>query len=121
MLLVVSIDYSRAYDEYSEYEYSEYEYSEYEYNEYDDDNYKSNYSGYPSFRKLRWQVLIPRCVRCHIGFLSKKFVDRRVVPGEPEDSKLYKMVITDRMPKKGRKLYPREKDLIYDYIMGLKY
>lgn len=68
-------------------------------------------NGHGTYRWLRREVF-PLCMYCHISVPGVSFgryqdVIKHVVPGDPENSRLYVMVATRRMPK-GRGGLPEE-------------
>jgi hypothetical protein len=85
----------------------------------------------PDFDRAVAPVLIERCLTCHSGPRPKGKLDLTrkqavlaggqhadvLVPGRPEDSRLWKYVQTDRMPPK-RPLSPEDKALLRAWILA---
>lgn len=80
--------------------------------------------GRVSFSELKTHVLRPNCMGCHRhrDYGSEERFNRNIVPGNPEASPAYQMVVNEEMPPLGRGLQPlsREKrDILYTYILSM--
>lgn len=84
-----------------------------------------------TFAELKTKVLETKCINCHKKMSDETyFIERYVVRGDAEKSKVYDSVIKARMPKSPKNedgttnpvvpLDPEEIKLIKNYINGLK-
>jgi mono/diheme cytochrome c family protein len=71
--------------------------------------------------QVREKILVPHCLSCHTKTLNdpERFA-RWVVPGSPEESKLYLSVKSGRMPKDKPPLTEREIEILKHYIENLR-
>lgn len=54
----------------------------------------------PTFTAIRQRILIPRCGNCHAKLVSiNALTSDLVVPGNPTESRLYKVVKSGDMPR----------------------
>lgn len=65
-------------------------------------------------------VLFPKCLRCHSWIAKEDEILKRLTPGNPEGSAIYRLVANDSMPLGGPSLTDIEKEAIYNYILNLK-
>lgn len=73
-----------------------------------------------TFDVLKQKLLLPNCVVCHKGLVNEEKLLGWVVPGKPEESKLYQVIKEGSMPKKAAALDTRYLDLVSRYIDSVK-
>lgn len=71
------------------------------------------------FSRLKDGLLNDKCLVCHSWMKEEAGLQTRVVTGEPEKSKIYKLVINGRMPKNYEPITSAELALVHDYILDL--
>ena len=78
------------------------------------EKYISNY-------QVRTKILEPKCLQCHSKTLNdtERF-SKWIVPGKPEESRLYLSVKSGKMPKNGTPLTATELSVIENYILNLR-
>jgi uncharacterized membrane protein len=69
-----------------------------------------------NFTVLRDNVLKPQCMQCHSWVINEAEVLKRVVPGDPENSDLYKLVYSGQMPASAPRLTDQSLNIIKFYI-----
>ncbi len=69
-----------------------------------------------NFNVLRDNVLKPQCMQCHSWVTNEVEVLKRVVPGDPEKSDLYKMVYSGQMPASAPRLTDQSLNIVKFYI-----
>lgn len=79
-----------------------------------------------NYASIQSQILIPRCLTCHTGTNSVSKVDLStyanllmndiVVPGNPQQSKLYLSINSGTMPQGSTKLPNNQIQAVYDWI-----
>lgn len=83
-----------------------------------------------SFRSVRQNIFVPKCVECHSGSNAPHGIDLSsyqrivnsslfpplVIPGNPESSSLYSACASGDMPKNASRLSSAELKVIYDWI-----
>ncbi len=72
-----------------------------------------------TFDVLNQHIITPHCISCHKKSGTEEGVAKWVVPGEPEQSKLFNSVKEGRMPKKANPLPLADVELIRQYIVDL--
>ncbi len=72
-----------------------------------------------SFKTLQDKILIPKCLDCHGWVLDEEKVKTRIVPGKPEESRLFRLVENGRMPKGSAPLQTIELEKLRSYIESL--
>lgn len=72
-----------------------------------------------SFQVLQERILIPKCVDCHGWVMDEAKVQRRIVAGKPEESRLFQLVENGRMPKGDAPLTTLELEMVRSYINSL--
>ncbi len=72
-----------------------------------------------NFTLVRDQVLKPQCMQCHSWAGNEAEVLKRIVPGDPTNSELYKLVQSGQMPASSPRLTDQSMNLIRQYIMKL--
>jgi hypothetical protein len=73
-----------------------------------------------SFGNLYRLVLSPKCLRCHSWINNEDAVHERIIPGSPEDSSLFLLIDSGKMPVGGPELNLQEKQFVYSYIKSLE-
>ena len=68
--------------------------------------------------QVKSEILIPKCIRCHKWMRKNDKIFRRIIVGDPENSRLYKRVIDNSMPIGAPPLSDEEKQAIYELISG---
>jgi hypothetical protein len=69
---------------------------------------------------VKEKILLPKCVACHSWISDDDKILSRIVPGDPEGSKLYQRTNDGSMPFGGPPLTNDEIALIYKYINELE-
>ena len=77
-------------------------------------NYSMDQVNYPL---LRDNVLKNQCLRCHSWVNSEAEVIKRIVPGDPANSELYKIVLSGQMPENSPRLTTQALALVKQYIL----
>jgi hypothetical protein len=73
-----------------------------------------------SFEMIQQKILLPKCVACHSWVNDSAQVNRRLVPGEPDSSRLFRILENGRMPPRpSPALGTDELELLRGYIMQL--
>lgn len=72
-----------------------------------------------TFDVLNQHIITPHCISCHKKSGTEEGIAKWVVPGEPEQSKLFNSVKEGRMPKKASPLPLADVELIRQYIVDL--
>jgi hypothetical protein len=73
-----------------------------------------------TFFDLKTQLLIPhRCTQCHGWAMNEKAVRKRIISGDPENSRIYKLVKSGEMPIGSRAVPTKELELLENYINDL--
>ncbi len=70
-----------------------------------------------NFSVLHENVLKPQCMHCHSWVNSEAEVIKRLVPGDPANSELYKLVQSGQMPQSSPRLTSQSLDLVRFYIL----
>lgn len=73
-----------------------------------------------SFEQLQTEVLGPKCIKCHKGMKEEAGIQWGVVPGKPDESKIYKAMANGSMPKQISPVTESELQLLYNYIKNLQ-
>ena len=60
------------------------------------------------------------CTNCHAWVSVEKEFLKRVVPGEPFDSRVFKLMRNGSMPPRGNPVSTKDLELVEDYINGLE-
>ena len=71
-----------------------------------------------SFATIQTEILT-KCTDCHRWAKSEEGVRKRVIPGDPEGSKLFRSVESGEMPEDAPPLSTRELELLRGYINSL--
>ena len=74
----------------------------------------------PDFSSVQKSILGPKCVECHKWAGDEAKVLSRIVPGDPDRSKLFRSVESGRMPKGAAPLSTRELEVLRAYISALR-
>lgn len=74
-----------------------------------------------SFERLKAQVLKPHCIKCHAKLDSFEGLSQTgwIVPGSPEESRLFLSVESGSMPKRAPALGTDKLEIIRLYITSL--
>ncbi len=72
-----------------------------------------------SFAVIRDRVLRPQCLQCHSWSIDETEVNKRILPGNPEGSELYRMVKNGQMPSGSPRLSDQSLKLVEQYIVHL--
>jgi hypothetical protein len=72
-----------------------------------------------TFEKLKKDIFIPHCIRCHSSFENESGLDRYIDQNDPLNSVLLKSVETGFMPMRAPDLKEAEIQLIRDYLDSL--
>ncbi|MBY0517241.1 MAG: hypothetical protein K2P81_10045 [Bacteriovoracaceae bacterium] len=72
-----------------------------------------------TFERISREILVPKCLECHKWVSSEARVLRKLVPGDPENSKIFQSVESGDMPEKGPPLSTGELELMRAYINAL--
>lgn len=70
-----------------------------------------------SYSVLRDNVLKPQCMQCHSWVNSEAEIIKRIIPGDPLNSELYKSVQTGQMPVSAPRLTDQSLNLVKQYIL----
>ncbi|MGZ3789658.1 MAG: hypothetical protein ACXVLQ_14105 [Bacteriovorax sp.] len=70
-----------------------------------------------SYSVVRDNVLNPQCAKCHTWVNSEAEVIKRIVPGDPNNSELYKIVLSGQMPQSSPRLTDQSLNLVKQYIL----
>lgn len=71
--------------------------------------------------QVKEKILIPKCIQCHEKTLNDaERMAKWIVPGKPEESKLYLSVKSGRMPKRSDPLTEFELKVLENYILNLR-
>lgn len=73
-----------------------------------------------TFQMINEAILTPLCVRCHGWASDEPKVNSRIVPGFPEQSRLFTIVESGSMPIGGPVLTLDQLDLLRRYIMDMQ-
>lgn len=77
-----------------------------------------NYAlGSVDFNVLKENVLKSQCIQCHSWAISETEVAKRIVPGNPEASALYRVVKSGQMPSGKPRLTDQALVLVEQYIL----
>jgi len=71
------------------------------------------------FTKVKKEILIPKCSRCHGWASNDEGIKNRIVDGQPESSRLFLRVEDGSMPFGGPALSEEEVEQIREYILAL--
>ena len=71
-----------------------------------------------SFATLKSSILEPMCLRCHGWAADEAKVATRIVPGNPDSSRLFAVVEDGSMPADGPALTLDQLDIVRQYIIG---
>lgn len=88
-----------------------------------------------NFQSIEANIIRPLCVQCHSGadaphgiyltsyeaIINSPVFPPLVIPGKPNESSLYKSVLSGKMPKENRRLNQYELKVIYDWILSGAY
>jgi mono/diheme cytochrome c family protein len=72
------------------------------------------------FTVLRDNVLVPQCLQCHSWSSNEAAVNKRIIPGNPDSSDLYKIVKSGQMPSGKPRLTDQSLKLVEQYILHLQ-
>jgi mono/diheme cytochrome c family protein len=75
--------------------------------------------GQVDFNVLKSNVLQCQCMQCHSWSMNELEVLKRIVPGNPEASVLYKVVKSGQMPSGKPRLTDQALQLVQQYINGV--
>jgi hypothetical protein len=70
-----------------------------------------------NYTVLRDNVLKPQCMQCHSWVNSETEVIKRIVPGDPANSELYKVVLSGQMPASSPRLTSQSLTIVKYYIL----
>lgn len=71
-----------------------------------------------TFANINDLILRDKCLNCHDWASSEAEFDKRIIPGDPENSPMYQQIASGAMPLGGPELTNSEKDLIYQFILN---
>ncbi len=79
-----------------------------------------------NFKDIKMNVLGPACMKCHSGFSPKAGVNvssyfelmnsNVIVAGDPDNSRLYTVIASGKMPKNANMLSQEQIDLVRQWI-----
>ena len=69
------------------------------------------------FEDLKSRIIEPHCLTCHKRSGTEDGIAKWVVPGNPEESKLYQVIKDGRMPKKAAPLSTADLEFVRKYIL----
>jgi mono/diheme cytochrome c family protein len=69
------------------------------------------------FAAIRDNVLKPQCMQCHSWSTNETEVIKRIVPGDPSTSALYKIVLSGQMPAGKPRLTDQSLGMLEQYIL----
>ena len=72
-----------------------------------------------NYTVLRDNVLVPQCMHCHTWVNSEAEVIKRIVPGDPASSEIYKLVVSGQMPASSPRLTDQSLTLVKYYILKM--
>lgn len=72
-----------------------------------------------NFAVVRDNVLRPQCAQCHSWATNETEVIKRIVPGEPANSELYKIIQSGQMPQSAPRLTDQSINLVKLYIIKM--
>lgn len=74
-----------------------------------------------AFENLKTNILIPKCVQCHSKWSSEFQFQKFIIPGDPENSRLFDSVKTGRMPIGDKlPLTSAELEMVRSYIQNAR-
>jgi hypothetical protein len=71
-----------------------------------------------SFATIQTEILT-KCTECHRWAKTEEGVRKRVIPGNPDSSKLFRSVVSVEMPEDAPPLSTKELELLRGYINSL--
>lgn len=73
----------------------------------------------PAFTDLKTSFVNKQCIVCHKDMVEESYFQDNIIPGNVEESKLWKSIVTGRMPKQIAPATAAEIQLMADYIQGV--
>jgi uracil-DNA glycosylase len=73
-----------------------------------------------NFEDLKREVLVPHCIGCHKRMDTEEGLARYIVPGQPEQSKLFLAIENGSMPKRANPLSTEYLEFVRRYIENIK-
>lgn len=72
-----------------------------------------------TFEDLKNRIITPHCINCHKRSGTEDGIKNWVIAGDPENSKLFKVIKDGRMPKNSDPLPSSELEFVRLYIMDM--
>src|SRR5690606_19874620 len=72
-----------------------------------------------TFQDLRNRILVPHCITCHKRSGTEEGIEKWVIAGDPENSKIFKVIRDGSMPKKADPLSTADLEFVRQYIIDL--
>jgi len=72
-----------------------------------------------SFNDLKERIIVPHCLTCHKRSGTEEGIEKWIVPGDPENSKIYQVIKNGTMPKKAEPLSTADLEFVRQYIMDI--
>ncbi|MFA5582574.1 MAG: hypothetical protein WDA09_00035 [Bacteriovoracaceae bacterium] len=72
-----------------------------------------------TFEDLKRRILAPHCMTCHKRSGTAEGIEKWIIAGDPENSKLFKVIKDGSMPKKADPLPIADLEFVRKYILDL--
>jgi hypothetical protein len=73
-----------------------------------------------TFEYVQEKILVPKCLECHAWVSEPSEVNRRITPGAPDSSRIFRLMVNGRMPPRpAPAVDTSELEIMRDYINQL--
>lgn len=72
-----------------------------------------------TFQDLQNRIIVPHCISCHKRSGTEEGIEKWIIAGDPENSKMFKVIRDGTMPKKADPLSTADLEFVRQYIIDL--